>query len=157
MRPVARIIAAALAMAGLAGCHTGPGGAARQRLPAAVGTLAPPAAPSVAASGCSTWVTRPRSLAALVHVRTTLHVAHAQAPQAGVPGLVTVSSIDVAFISGGAQVGWATQAIPQGNAVMVTGNGAAGLTAIAYSIYLSGRWAAHCRVQRIYWLPGDHS
>ena len=157
MRPVARIIAAALAVAGLAGCHTGPGGAARQRLSAAVGTLASQAAPSVVASGCSTWVTRPRSLAALVHVRTTLHVAHARAPQAGVPGLVTVSSIDVAFISGGTQVGWATQAIPQGNAAMVTGNGTAELTTIAYSIYLSGRWAADCRVQRIYWLPGDHS
>jgi acetyl-CoA acetyltransferase len=84
-------------------------------------------------------------------------VGHADAPQAGVPGLVTVSSIDVAFISGGAQVGWAAQAIPGGNAAMVLGNGTAELTAIAGGIYLSGHWAPDCRVQRVYWLPGDHS
>jgi hypothetical protein len=156
MRRVASIIAA-MAVAGLAGCHTGPDTAARSRPPAAAGALVPPAAPSVVASGCSTWVSRPGSVAALVHVRTTLHVGHADAPQAGVPGLVTVSSIDVAFISGGAQVGWAAQAIPGGNAAMVLGNGAAELTAIAGGIYLSGRWAPDCRVERVYWLPGDHS
>jgi len=84
-------------------------------------------------------------------------VGHARAPQAGVPGLVTVSSIDVAFIFGGAQVGWATQAIPRGNAAMVIGNGTVELTAIAGSVYLSGQWAPDCRVERVYWLPGDHS
>src|SRR6266536_1242973 len=138
MRRVASIIAA-MAVASLAGCHTGPDTAAHSRPPAAAGT--PPAAPSVVASGCSTWVSRPGSVAALVYVRTTLHVGHARAPQAGVPGLVTVSSIDVAFIAGGAQVGWATQAIPRGNAAMVIGNGTVELTATAAGIYLSGQWA----------------
>jgi hypothetical protein len=156
MRRVASIIVA-MAAAGLAGCHTGADTAAHSRPPAAAGTLAPPAAPSVVASGCSTWVSRPGSVAALVHVRTSLHVGHARAPQAGVPGLVTVSSIDVAFIFGGAQVGWATQAIPRGNAAMVIGNGTVELTAIAGSVYLSGQWAPDCHVERVYWLPGDHS
>src|SRR5215469_4139991 len=128
-----------MVVAGLAGCATGAVGAAASR-PAAVGA---PAAPSVAASGCSTWMSAPESVAGLVHIRTTLQVRHAHAPQAGVRGLVTVSSIDVAFISGGAQ--------------MVTGNGKTELTAVANTIYLSGRWAPHCQVQRVYWLPGDHS
>jgi len=39
----------------------------------------------------------------------------------------------------------------------VIGNGTTGLTAITYSIDLTGRWAPHCRVQRVYWLPGEHS
>jgi hypothetical protein len=156
MRRVASIIAA-MTVAGLAACHAGPGTSAPSRPPAAAGPPAPPVAPSVAASGCSTWVTGPDSVAALVHVRTTLRVSHARAPQAGAPGLVTVSSVDVAFISGGARVGWATQATPQGHAAMVTGNGTAELTAVAYSIYLSGQWAPDCRVERVYWLPGDHS
>ena len=72
-------------------------------------------------------------------------------------GLVSISSIDVALISGGVQVGWATQATPQGDAPMVIGNGTAELTAVANTIYLSGRWAPDCRVLRVYWLPGDHS
>jgi hypothetical protein len=93
---------------------------------------------------------------ALVHVRTTLYVSHMRVPQAGAPGLVTVDSIDVVFMSGGAQVGWATQAPPQGNAGLVIGNGEAELTVTAYSIYLFGRWAPHCRVVRVYWLPGNH-
>jgi hypothetical protein len=50
-------------------------------------------------------------------------------------------------------VGWATQATPQGDAVMVMGNGKRALTTVAYSIYLSGRWAPDCHVLRIYWLP----
>jgi hypothetical protein len=78
-------------------------------------------------------------------------------PATGVRGLVTVSSIDVAFISGGAQVGWATQATPQDDAPIVIGNGMAELTAVTNTIYLSGRWAPHCHVLRVYWLPGDHS
>ena len=102
-------------------------------------------------------MTDPGPAGAVVHVRTTLRVGHARAPQAGVPGQVTVSSIDVAFISAGLQVGWAAGAIPQGNAAMVTGNGTAELTAIAYRIYLSGHWAPHCHVERVYWLPGDHN
>jgi len=113
--------------------------------------------PSVAASGCSTWLTAPESVAALVHIRTTLRVRHAFAPQAGVRGLVTVSSIDVAFTSGGAQVGWATQAPPQGGVPLVISNGNTDLTAVAGNIYLYGRWAPHCQVLRVYWLPGDYS
>jgi hypothetical protein len=119
--------------------------------------MAAPIPPSVKASGCSTWETRPGPATALVHVRTTLQVGHARAPQAGVPGLVTVSSIDVVFIAGGAPVGCAAQATPQAGAVMVTGNGARDLTAMTSSIYLTGQWAPRCRVQRVYWLPGDHS
>jgi hypothetical protein len=102
-------------------------------------------------------MTAPKSVAGLVHIRTALQVRHAQAPQAGVRGLVTVSSIDVAFISGGAQVGWATQATPEGDAPMVIGNGTTELSAVADSVYLSGRWAPDCHVLRVYWLPGDHS
>lgn len=146
-------ITAAMVAAGLTGCATGAVGAAAGR-PFAPGA---PAAPSVAASGCSTWMTAPGSVAALVHIRTTLHVRHARAPQAGVRGLVAVSSIDVAFISGGAQVGWASQATPQDDAPMILGNGTAELTAVANTIYLSGRWAPHCQVLRVYWLPGVHS
>jgi len=101
-------------------------------------------------------MTAPESVAALVHIRTTLRVRHAFAPQAGVRGLVTVSSIDVAFISGGAQVGWATQAPPQGDAPVVTSNGNTELTAITDNIYLYGRWAPRCQVLRVYWLPGGH-
>jgi hypothetical protein len=145
-------ITAAMVVAGLAGCATGAVGAAASR-PAAPGA---PAAPSVAASGCSTWMTSPGSVAALVHIRTILHVRHAHAPQAGVRGLVTVSSIDVAFISGGAQVGWATQATPQGDAPLVISNGDTELTAIADNVYLYGRWAPRCQVLRVYWLPGEH-
>jgi hypothetical protein len=149
-------IATAIVVAGLTGCDTGAGGAAASRPIKPVTALGAPAAPSVVASGCSTWVTAPKSVAGLVHIRTTLQVRHAHAPQAGVRGLVTVSSIDVAFISGGAQVGWATQATPQGDAPMVIGNGPAELTAVATTIYLSGRWAPDCQVLRVYWLPGDH-
>jgi hypothetical protein len=109
------------------------------------------------ASGCSTSMTAPQTVAALVHISTTLQVSQAHAPQAGVRGLVAVSSIDVAFISGGAQVGWATQAAPHREATMVMGNGKTELTAVAYNIYLSGRWAPDCQVLRLYWLPGDHS
>lgn len=145
-------ITAAMVVAGLTGCATGAAGAAARR-PAAPGA---PAAPSVTASGCSTWMTAPQSVAALVHVRTTLHVRHAHAPQAGVRGPVTVSSIDVAFIAGGARVGWATQATPQGDAPLVISNGNTELTAVADSVYLYGRWAPHCQVLRVYWLPGDH-
>jgi hypothetical protein len=102
-------------------------------------------------------MTAPDTAAALVHIRTTLRVNHAHAPQAGVRGLVTVGSIDVAFFSAGAQVGWASQATPQADATMVIGNGITELTAVAYNIYLSGRWAPDCQVLRVYWLPGDHS
>ena len=156
MRRVARVIAA-VAVAGLAGCGSGPDMANSSRLPAPVVTPVSPAAPSVVASGCSTWVTGSDSAAALVHVRTILSVRGARAPQAGVAGLVSVSSIDVVFLAGGVPVGWAIQATPPGNAAIVTGNGTVGLTAVADGIYLSGRWAPDCRVVRVYWLPGDHS
>jgi len=152
MRQVASVVVAAAAVAGLAGCGGGPDTAISSRPPAPV----PPAAPSVVASGCSTWVTGPDSAAALVHIRTILSVKGARAPQAGVAGLVTVSSIDVVFLAGRAPVGWAIQATPRGNAAIVIGNGKVGLTAVADGIYLSGRWAPHCRVVRVYWLPGDH-
>lgn len=155
MRRVASVIAA-VAVASLAGCSSGSGTAASSRRPAPVVTPVPPAAPSVVASGCSTWVTGPDSVAALVHVRTVLSVRGARAPQAGAAGLVTVSSIDVVFLAGGAPVGWAIQAIPRGNAAIVTGSGKVVLTAVADGIYLSGRWAPDCRVVRVYWLPGDH-
>src|SRR5215472_844216 len=138
-------ITAAIVVAGLTGCTTGADRAAGSRL-AAPGA---PAAPSVAASGCSTWMTAPESVAALVRIRTTLRVRHAFAPQAGVRGLVTVSSIDVAFVSGGVQVGWATQAPPHGGAPLVISNGNTDLTAIAGNIYLYGRWAPHCQVLRV--------
>lgn len=156
MRRVATMIAA-IAVVGLTGCHPAPNMATQSRPPTPVGTPVAPAAPSVVTSGCSTWVTRPDSPAALVHVRTTLYVRQAHAPQAGVAGRVTVSSIDVVFLASGAPVGWATQATPQGNAPMVIGNGKTELTAAAYSIYLTGRWAPGCRVLRVYWQPGDHS
>lgn len=149
-------IATAIAVAGLTGCGAGAGGAVASRPVAPVTPRGAPAAPSVVASGCSTWRTAPESVAGLVHIGTTLQVRHAHAPQAGVRGLVTVSSIDVAFISGGAQVGWATQATPQGDAPMVIGNGKTELAAVAGTIYLSGRWAPDCQVLRVYWLPGDH-
>jgi len=150
-------IATAIVAASVTGCGASAGGDAASRPIAPITAPGAPAAPSVVASGCSTWMSAPESVAGLVHIRTTLQVRHAHAPQAGVRGLVTVSSIDVAFISGGAQVGWATQATPQGPAPMVTGNGKTELTAVANTIYLSGRWAPHCQVQRVYWLPGDHS
>jgi hypothetical protein len=156
MRLVAGIIAAVV-VAGLAGCSSGPDTAGTSRPPAPIVTPVPPAAPSVVASGCSTWVTGPDSAAALVHVRTILSVTGAHAPQAGVAGLVTVNSIDVVFLARHARVGWAIQATPQGNAAIVTGNGKVVLTAVADGIYLSGRWAPDCRVVRVYWLPGDHS
>jgi hypothetical protein len=145
--------AAAFVVACLTGCDTDAGGAAADRPVTPVIARGAPAAPSVAASGCSTWVTAPGTPYAVVHISTTLHVRHASAPQAGARGLVAVSSIDVAFVSGGAQVGWATQAPPQDDAAMVIGNGKRELTAVAYSIYLSGRWAPDCQVLRIYWLP----
>jgi hypothetical protein len=148
---------AAIAVAGLTGCRTGASTFPPSRPPLPVATAVAPAAPSVLASGCSTWMTRPDSATALVHVRTTLYVRHAYAPQAGVQGLITISSIDVVFLSGGAQVGWATQATPQRSAAMVIGNGKVKLTAVAYSIYLAGQWGPDCRVVRVYWLPGDHS
>ena len=150
-------IAAAILVAGLAGCNTGTDGATASHPRAPVTVLGAPVAPSVVPSGCSTWMTAPDTVAALVHIRTTLRVRHAFAPQAGVRGLVTVSSIDVAFFSGGARVGWAAQAIPQADATTVMGNGTTELTAVAYNIYLSGRWAPACQVLRVYWLPGDHS
>ncbi len=156
MRRVGSIIGA-IAAIGLAGCHIGPNMGTRSRPAAPAGILVAPAAPSVVASGCATWETRPDSVTALVHVRATLYVRHARAPQAGAPGLVTVSSIDVVFVSGGAPVGWAAQATPRGNAGMVIGNGKAELAATEYSVYLSGRWAPDCRVMRVYWLPGNHS
>ena len=156
MRRVASV-AAAVTVVGLAGCSGGRGAASSSGPPVPVVTPVPPAAPSVVASGCSTWVTGPDSAAALVHIRTILSVKGARAPQAGVAGLVTVSSIDVVFLAGSAQVGWAVQATPQGNAAIVAGNGKVALTAVADDIYLSGRWAPDCRVMRVYWLPGDHS
>lgn len=156
MRRVASVVAA-VAVACLAGCSGGPDAASSSGPPVPVVTPVPPAAPSVVASGCSTWVTGPDSAAALVHVRTILSVTGARAPQAGVAGLVTVSSIDVVFLAGRAQVGWAIQATPQGNAAIVAGNGKVVLTAVADDIYLSGRWAPDCRVVQVYWLPGDHS
>ena len=155
MRRVTSVIAA-IAATGLAGGHAGSGMATPSRPAAPVGISVVPAPPSVAASGCSTWQTRPGSATALVHVRTTLYVRHTRAPQAGAPGFVSISSIDVVFMSGGIPVGWATQASPQGNAGMVIRNGKAELTATEYSIYLSGRWAPDCRVLRVYWLPGNH-
>ena len=156
MRRRAGIIAA-VAVAGLAGCSSGPGTASTSRPPALVVTPVPPAVPSVVASGCSTWVTGSDSATALVHVRTILSVTGAHAPQAGVAGLVTVNSIDVVFLAGRAPVGWAIQATPRGTAAIVAGNGKVVLTAVADDIYLSGRWAPDCRVMRVYWLPGDHS
>ena len=156
MRRVASIVAA-VAVAGLPGCSGGPGTAGPSRPPALVVAPVPPAAPSVVASGCSTWVTGRDPATALVHVRTILSVTGARAPQAGVAGLVTVNSIDVAFLAGHAPVGWAIQATPRGNAAIVTGNGNVVLTVVADRIYLSGRWAPDCRVVRVYWLPGDHS
>jgi len=156
MRRVASV-AAAVTVVGLAGCSGGPGAASSSGPPVPVVTPVPPAAPSVVASACSTWVTRPNSAAALVHVRTILSVTGARAPQAGVAGLVTVSSIDVVFLAGRVPVGWAIEATPRGNAAIVAGNGKVVLTAVEDDIYLSGRWAPDCRVVRIYWLPGDHS
>lgn len=156
MRRLASITAAIL-VAGLAGCDTGTDGATAKRPLAPVTALGALAPPSVVASGCSTWMTAPETVAALVHIRTTLLVRHARAPQAGVRGLVTVNSIDVAFFSAGARVGWASQAKPQADATMVIGNGTTELTAVSYSVYLSGRWAPDCQVLRVYWLPGDHS
>jgi len=150
-------IAAVILAAGLAGCNTGTDGATASRPRAPVTARGAPVAPSVVPSGCSTWMTAPETVAALVHIRTTLRVSHALAPQAGVRGLVTVSSIDVAFFSAGARVGWASQAKPPADATTVMGNGMTELTAVAYNIYLSGRWAPDCRVLRVYWLPGDHS
>jgi hypothetical protein len=153
---VAGVITAITAI-GLVGCHAGREIAtpARPAASAAISVTPPP--PSVVASGCTTWQTRPGSVMAVVHVRTTLTVRHTRAPQAGAKGFITVSSIDVVFVSNGAPVGSATQATPQGKAGMVIGNGKADLTATAYRIYLFGRWAPDCQVVRIYWLPGNHS
>src|SRR5215831_1093388 len=116
-------IATAIVAASVTGCGASAGGDAASRPIAPITAPGAPAAPSVVASGCSTWMSAPESVAGLVHIRTTLQVRHAHAPQAGVRGLVTVSSIDVAFISGGAQVGWATQATPQGHAPLLISNG----------------------------------
>ena len=69
MRRVASVVAA-VTVAGLAGCSSGPGAASSSGPPVPVVTAVAPAAPSVVASGCSTWVTGPNSAAALVHVRT---------------------------------------------------------------------------------------
>jgi hypothetical protein len=149
-------ITAAILVACLTGCDRDTDITAAGRPLAPVTALGAPG-PSVVASGCSTWMTAPETMAALVHIRTTLRVRHARAPQAGVRGLVTVSSIDVAFFSVGARVGWASQARPQADATMVIGNGTTELTAVAYNIDLSGRWAPDCQVLRVYWLPGDHS
>jgi hypothetical protein len=156
IRWAASVIAAITAI-GLVGCDAGPEivTPARPAASAAISVVPPP--PSVVASGCATWQTRPGSVMALVHIRTTLTVRHTRAPQAGAPGFITVSSIDVVFLSDGAPVGLATQATPQGEAGMVIGNGKAELTATSYRIYLFGRWAPDCQVVRIYWLPGNHS
>lgn len=156
MRRMTSVIAAA-AVIGLAGCHAGPGMTGQSRSSPPAGTPVAPAPPSVVAVGCSTWQTWPGSVTALVHVQTVLAVSHARGPQEGAPGRVTVSSIDVAFLAGGAPVGWAIQATPPGNSALVIGNGRAVLTVTAYRLYLSGRWAPACRVLRVYWLPGDHS
>ena len=156
MRRVASVVAA-VTVACLAGCSSGPDAASSSGPPVPVVTPVPPAAPSVVASGCSTWVTGPDSAAERVHVRTILSVTGAHAPQAGVAGLVTVSSIDVVFLAGRTPVGWAIQATPRGKVAIVAGNGKVVLTAVADDIYLSGRWAPDCRVVRVYWLPGDHS
>lgn len=51
-------------------------------------------------------------------------------------------------------MGWATQAPGTG---LVIGSGKALVTAIAYSLYLSGYWTPDCRVARVGWLPGNHS
>src|SRR5262245_17600166 len=139
MRRIASVVAT-VAMAGLAGC-SGPDMASLSGPPVPVVTPVPPAAPSVVASGCSTWVTEPDSVAALVHVRTILSVTGARAPQTGVAGLVTVSSIDVVFLVGRAPVGWAIQATPRRNAAILTGNGQVAPTAVADGFSLTGRWA----------------
>jgi hypothetical protein len=155
MRRIAGAVAI-IALAGLAGCHAAPGAATGSEAPAPGGTAAAPALPSVVATGCSTWQTRPGTRAGRVHVRTTLTAARIRAPQAGVRGLATVSSIDVAFMAGGVPVGWALEVTPPGTAGMVIGNGRTELTVLTSGIYLSGRWTPRCQVARVYWLPGVH-
>ena len=149
-------LAAAAALIVLAGCRTGPAATASRRSPARTGVPVTLAPPSVAALGCSTWQTGAGPVHALVHVQTLLNVSHARGPQEGAPGQVTVSSMDVAFLAGGAPVGWAIQATPPGISGLVLGNGKALVTVTAYRLYLSGRWTPYCRVMRVYWLPGDH-
>jgi hypothetical protein len=155
MRHIAGVAAAA-ALIVLAGCSTGTGATASRGSPARTGVPVAPALPSVVALGCSTWQTRSGSVLALVHVQTLLNVRHARGPQQGAHGRVTVSSMDVAFLAGGAPVGWAIQATPPGTSGLVLGNGKALMTATIYRLYLSGGWTPHCRVMRVYWLPGDH-
>lgn len=149
-------LAAAAGLIVLAGCSTGPastgsrGSSALTDVPV---TLVPP---SVVALGCSTWQTGSGPMLTLVHVQTLLKVSHARGPQEGAQGRVTVASMDVAFLAGGAAVGWAIQATPPGTSGLVLGNGKALVNATTYRLYLSGRWTPYCRVTRVYWLPGDH-
>lgn len=149
-------LAAAAVLIVLAGCSTGPATPASHGSPARTGALQTLAPPSVAALGCSTWQTGSGPVLALVHVQTLLNVSHARGPQQGAHGQVTVSSMDVAFLAGGAPVGWAIQATPPGASGLVLGNGKALVTATTYRLYLSGRWTPYCRVMRVYWLPGSH-
>ncbi len=148
-------LAAAAWLIVLAGCSTGPATPASRGSPARTGAPVMLTPPSVAALGCSTWQTGSGPVLALVHVQTLLSVSYARGPQQGAHGQVTVSSMDVAFLAGGAPVGWAIQATPPGNSGLVLGNGKALVTATTYRLYLVGRWTPYCRVMRVYWLPGD--
>ena len=154
MRHTVGVAVAALIV--LAGCSTGPATTASRGSPARAGAPVTLTLPSVAALGCSTWQTGADAMHALVHVQTLLNVSHARGPQEGAQGRVTVSSMDVAFLAGGAPVGWAIQATPPGTSGLVLGNGKALMTATTYRLYLSGGWTPYCRVLRVYWLPGDH-
>src|SRR5215468_12146273 len=77
-------IATAIVAASVTGCGASAGGDAASRPIAPITAPGAPAAPSVVASGCSTWMSAPELVAGLVHIRTTLQVRHAHAPQAGV-------------------------------------------------------------------------
>ena len=63
----------------------------------------------------------------------------------------------VRMCTSAATVSGAVIHVEQPDGTTVIGNGTTELTAVAYNIYLSGRWAPDCRVLRVYWLPGDHS
>lgn len=158
MRHIANVAAAAalILLVLLAGCRAGPAPAASSGSPARTDFPAALTPPSVVALGCSTWQTGSGPVLALIHVQTLLNVTHARGPQEGARGQVTVSSMDVAFLAGGAPVGWAIQATPPGTSGLLLGNGKALVTATTYRLYLSGRWTPHCRVMRVYWLPGEH-
>lgn len=149
-------VAVVAALIAVAGCSNGMGAAASHRSPGLTSALMAPAPPSVAAQGCSTWQTGSGPAFALVHVQTLLDVSHARGPQEGAHGQVTVASMDIAFLAGGAPAGWAIQATPPGPAGQVLGNGKSLVTATTYRIYLSGRWTPDCRVMRVYWVPGAH-